>query len=324
LPFRNVGVFGVPVASFGVTEEQARGSLHMHIVTWGSLPPRLLQQAAGIPDLVRVIATALDTMFSAVLDSNIHIQGLLRQIRGTRSPRASFFKCHNPLTEPVDFKRDVDRCIDMANVHRHSATCHKPPHGEHSCRLARPAELTSVTGCVQIEPVLSDNKSISYNVLPNIQPANPLTLRGRNMSALPIPNPDRRIVIWELYRPQILSLPTRTQSTVVDAMCTDDEQSIIDADNIPQLMNDEQPISVVSQPVVLNIPTDIQTMLEELSPIQHERVNNALIRRNGLVVEYNPVISGLLGCNTAAYILGSETQVIFSAHILLSYSTSSM
>jgi len=89
-------------------------------------------------------------------------------------------------------------------------------------------------------------------------------------------------------------------------------------------MNDEQPISIVSQPVVLNIPTDIQTMLKELSAIQHERVNNALIRRNGLVVEYNPVISGLLGCNTAAYILGSETQVIFSAHILLSYSISSM
>jgi len=111
----------------------------------------------------------------------------------------SFFKCHNPLTEPVDLKRDVHRCIDMANVHRHSATCHKPPHDEHSCRLPRPAELTSVTGYVQIEHVLSDNKSIIHNVLPNIQPANLLTLRGRNMSALPIPNPDRRIVIWELY-----------------------------------------------------------------------------------------------------------------------------
>jgi len=55
---------------------------------------------------------------------------------------------------------------------------------------------------------------------------------------------------------------------------------IIDVDNIPQSMNDEQPISVVSQSVVLNIPTDIQTMLEELSPIQNERVNYAIIRRN--------------------------------------------
>ena len=103
----------------------------------------------------------------------------MRQIRGTRSPRATFFKCHKPHTEHMEFKSDVDRCIDMANVHRYSTTCHKPPHGERACRLARPAPISSITRCVQIEAEIDEKKTATYTVLPNIQPADPLTTVGR-------------------------------------------------------------------------------------------------------------------------------------------------
>jgi hypothetical protein len=48
LPERTNGAFGVPVTAFGFTEEQAHGSLHMHIVFWGGIPPSLLQAAVGI------------------------------------------------------------------------------------------------------------------------------------------------------------------------------------------------------------------------------------------------------------------------------------
>ena len=100
---------------------------------------------------------------------------MLRQIRGTRSPRATFFKCHKHHTE------------------------HKPPHGERACRLAKPAPISSITRCVQIEAEIDEKKTATYTVLPNIQPADPLTTVGRNMSRAPIPNPDRRLVVWELY-----------------------------------------------------------------------------------------------------------------------------
>jgi len=319
LPSRDIGVFGIPVASFGVTEEQARGSLHMHIVTWGSLPPRLLQQAEGIPGLVSVIARALDTLFSATLDPDIHIQGLLRHIKGTRSPCATFFKCHNPLTEQIEFKQDVDRCIDMANVHRHSATCCKPPNGKRACRLAQPAPISPVTGCVQIEPILFENKTILYYVLPHIQSVDPLTTVGRNMSTVPITNSDRRLIVWELYRPQILPLPPQTQETNIDdLMYIDDVALLIAADSIQQPLNEEHLVTdaVAIQSETLNISTDIQSMLDQLSSAQHVRVSNAFVRRNGLVVEYNPVISGLLGCNTAVYLHGSEIQVLFLPTIL--------
>ena len=102
----------------------------------------------------------------------------------------------------------------MANVHRHSTTCHKPPHRERTCRLARPAPISSITGCVQKEAEIDEKKSATYTVFPNIQPADPLTTVGRNMSRAPIPNPDRRLVKWELYRPEILALPPQTQSTI--------------------------------------------------------------------------------------------------------------
>ncbi|KAK4013695.1 hypothetical protein OUZ56_026247 [Daphnia magna] len=51
LPSRSSGVFGVPIASFGCVEEQARGSLHVHVVYWGSLPCQLLQNSAIYPEL---------------------------------------------------------------------------------------------------------------------------------------------------------------------------------------------------------------------------------------------------------------------------------
>jgi len=99
-------------------------------------------------------------------------------------------------------------------------------------------------------------------------------------------------------------------------MYLDDETLVIASENIQNAFNDEQVVSNVSNAVViqserLTSSPEIQAKLDQLSPAQHLRLNNALVRRNGLVVEYNPVRSGLLGCNIAAYLLGSETQVIF-------------
>ena len=45
LPKGLPGAFGVPVAAYGCKEEQALGSLHVHIVFWGGLQPTILQAA---------------------------------------------------------------------------------------------------------------------------------------------------------------------------------------------------------------------------------------------------------------------------------------
>ncbi|KZR96895.1 Uncharacterized protein APZ42_008517, partial [Daphnia magna] len=59
LPSRSFGVFGVPIASFGCVEEQARGSLHLHVVYWGSLPCQLLQNSAIYPELLCTVTKAI-------------------------------------------------------------------------------------------------------------------------------------------------------------------------------------------------------------------------------------------------------------------------
>lgn len=55
LPYVYPYVFVVPVASFGSVEEQARGSLHMHVVCWTGLPPNLLQAVTVIPVVVESV-----------------------------------------------------------------------------------------------------------------------------------------------------------------------------------------------------------------------------------------------------------------------------
>jgi hypothetical protein len=41
------GVFGTALSAFGVSEEQGRGTLHMHLLFWGGLPAEVLQRAAA-------------------------------------------------------------------------------------------------------------------------------------------------------------------------------------------------------------------------------------------------------------------------------------
>ena len=283
-PARKPGVFGPAFASYGVSEEQARGSLHMHIVTWGSFPPRFLQQSATCPHLVKLVAASLDTMFSATLDSEVHIESLLQQFKGGRGGRSCLYLSHDPLTHPNEFKEDVDRSVTLSNIHIHTQTCHKPPTGRTHCRLARPAPIMETTGCVQIVPMKQDNEPTSFTVLPEILPPDPFSQLCRNIYVMPVCAPDRRLVMWELRHPLISSL--RADKSPESADMIEDEKA-----------------------TYLRIPEHLQHQLNELTPVQHQRLFNRLTKRNGLGVEYNPVTSALLGCNTAVYILGSDCQV---------------
>ena len=59
---------------FGCVEEQARGSLHMYVVYWKSLPCELLQNSVTYPDLLCSIAKAIEGMFKAEVDLAVHVE----------------------------------------------------------------------------------------------------------------------------------------------------------------------------------------------------------------------------------------------------------
>lgn len=50
-------------------------------------------------------------------------------------------------------------------------------------------------------------------------------------------------------------------------------------------------------------------------------MNKVLSKRNGLIVEFNEVITGMLGCNTNAGVLGSVEQAKRTLFYLLKYVT---
>ncbi|KZS03136.1 Uncharacterized protein APZ42_034213 [Daphnia magna] len=109
LPSRKLGLFGVLLASFGVVEEQARGTPHCHAIVWGGLPPSLLQSTAGTPRLLNVIAGLLDRMVTAELEPETIAQHLLSQFNRNRLVRVAIFIAHCPVNEPREFTEDVQR-----------------------------------------------------------------------------------------------------------------------------------------------------------------------------------------------------------------------
>ena len=56
----------------------------------------------------------------------------------------------------------------------------------------------------------------------------------------------------------------------------------------------------------LIVSNEMQQEFNDLSTPDQEKPNKALVGRNGLVVEYSPVQSAVVGCNTNASLLGSD------------------
>jgi hypothetical protein len=299
------GAFGVPVAAFGCTEEQARGSLHMHIVFWGGLPPTLLQTAGGIHLLADAIAEALDSIVNAELQPITHFRHLLRDLKNDTVPHASLFPPHHPTKYPQLFQMDVERVVDFCNVHQHSATCTKGKTGLCSCRLGRPMEIEDETGCKQIkgyrknvlekpedESIIKSNSNwerkttkkktkleSSYEILPNIEPPQLSSSFKRNFSRTPIATRDARLIMYGFKR--------RESGKVQDLDLTDTDQQLY------------------------------ATLSEE----EKQWLNTTLPKKNGMVVEFNPLISTLLGCNTNVSVLGSDAQAKAALSYLIKYVT---
>ena len=69
------------------------------------------------------------------------------------------------------------------------------------------------------------------------------------------------------------------------------------------------------------LPEILLTKFNHLLEEQKELLNQVLVNRNGLIVEYNEIISAMLGCNTNVSILGSEEQAKSTLLYLLKYVT---
>ena len=130
-------------------------------------------------------------------------------------------------------------------------------------------------------------------MLPDFEPPAPDSRRSRNISRMPIPLHDGRLIMWEMERKPIKPI-RQTDST------------------LPQ-----------SDSSFLRLPLHLRAEFEELEPEQQKQMNAALVLRNGLIVEFNELVSAHLGCNSNVGLLGSEEQSKNSLCYLLKYVTKS-
>lgn len=130
----------------------------------------------------------------------------------------------------------------------------------------------------------------AYTVLNEIESPHSDTRRSRNISKLPIPQHDDRLIMWEMQRPQISPIqPSNSTEAATENF--------------------------------LPLPQHLKVEFDALDDKAQEQFNTALIHRNGLIVEFNELISACLGCNTNVGLLGSEEQSKASLCYLLKYVT---
>ncbi|EPZ36432.1 DNA helicase PIF1, ATP-dependent domain-containing protein [Rozella allomycis CSF55] len=275
------GIFGKVSAAYIVIETNTRKSLHAHCAVWGGLPPAFLQKIAAYPDIVNKVSLALDSMFSASLPEDIHIEGALRRALNIPPTRFAYTKpthfCnrHGDIIpeELESFKSRFFKLQDTLNCHAHSATCRKGTIGMTQCRLARPQPLNENTGPVMIQPQGSD-RIITVPV--SEQDCNV------NYDDLFKSTNDIRPIAWELKRP-ILKGSFRDYLHLISP--------------------------------------DIANRLNEISENKYTIIDNDFKSRNGYIVETNDVLASVLNCNTEACPLGAEEQAKTILFYLLKYLT---
>ena len=296
LPERPHGISGTVTGAFGSLETQDRGSLHMHFVSFGSLTPTLLQAASGIPFMLKPISAILERKEATSLGSVTHLRHLMNDIKDGSRPRAALFTSHNPVTEPTEFLQDVERTVDNCNIHHHSRSCSK-----NNCtvyRHGRPTDTVSETGCVQLKAAKKTTLHPNlYDVLDGIEPPKRESQNDRDFFAFPIPKPDDRIIVWELKRPVIQG-----------PYCACCSFGNLEKKRFPEFE-------------YLQLPPDLQEEYNSLSPETHQRIDRSLCYRNGSVVEYNPILSAILGCNTNYSFLGSDSQARCACCYVIKYIT---
>lgn len=201
----------MPVASFGCVEEQARGSLHLYVVYWGGIPAHLLQCAASYEALSAAVEKALDSIVKCEVEAEFHVEHLLHKAEGIAPPRPALTTRH-PIRQPDEFYEDVQKTVIGCNIHGHSQTCQAGKQGKKNCRMRRPQPIVSETSSCQIEP-FQDGKGVrTYRILPGLTAQHIDFPSMRNISRIPIPLRDKRLIIWEYKRSLIpqLNCPTQT------------------------------------------------------------------------------------------------------------------
>ena len=258
---------------------------------WGGLPTQLLQAADGLPFMAPIIEAAINNIMTTELDAAAHIDDIISTLKREKKPRPTLFEVHDLLVEQEMFRKDVERVIVQCNIHKHTATCVKPD--SDACRMSCPRAIVEECCCKQIVSVKkSEEHPKRFDVLTEIDLPSEGTQWNRDLDKYPLPERDDRTLVWEARRKLILPpIPTSQQN------------------------GKSQDLDF------LQLPPDLQLEFDQFSETTQQEIVRAIIEKNGSVVEYNEIASALLGCNTDASMLGSDSQAKLALCYILIYMT---
>ena len=326
------GVFGHILAFFGAHETQFRGALHFHIILYGGISPKLLECASEFQEFCDVISKVLDTMYTAQIPRDVHIQYLVNQeMKKIRVSTASK-RPPGALLIPPSYKQSrglwdmhaYENCM-QTNIHFHSPTCYKPPSGSTGCRGAKPSGLKEKTMPVELEET-NINKaekrqksmqvpSVKFNITPKQDP------HKRNIDQEPVPLPDNRVIVWELKRPEIQPLPPIPTNN--DAIMNDEERaSTVKTFCISQLLTGLEQNGILSLSYISKVRDSLRDKLTATEVFSiYNKIQKDLPGRNGYITEFNDTITNLTGSSVNAIFLGNSIQARNAMYYLTTYVT---
>ena len=230
---KNVGVInGTPVALQAVNEANNRGNLHMHLLAWGGIPPKVLSVAADIPRLCKEVSETLNCFYRSSLPRDLHVRDLVNKellqypvAANSRRPVRTRRVARSLVMPPDPQEWDLfDRhsCVSSSRcgIHSHCFRCHKGSGGKLGCGMAMPRGLKESTGPVELvddTPKGAPADRVQYRVLDNIRSVDdPTVVRRPNDDLYPLGVPDRRILCWETKRETLDGLPELEEGKMED------------------------------------------------------------------------------------------------------------
>ena len=315
------GVFGTCTNVIGVHETQARGTLHLHCIIFGGLPPELLKKCSHVPSIHEAIQTVLDSHFSAAVPKAVHarqiVENVMKKDEKWRSRVLNqkippmFTTCPSPLTNQTEFfNRLYDNCLSY-QFHVHSFTCHKGNQGTHYCRLNFLRAVCDKTYCVQL---LDEYDNLNVPVVKKELTKGMQTFIHPNC---PIPVPSKRLLVWELKRPKIEPMkifPCELMDVPNLVLGDTEDQSVL---------NETEVLEEIKKTLDDQYSEVIQEFLNGLSSENviklYQMMEKELPMSNGRIVEHSSTIMNVTCCNQAAIHLGSEDQSYASLFYLSDY-----
>jgi hypothetical protein len=317
------GICGFTLAFNGTVEDHTKGTLHYHLIIYGSLPPYILQRLANLEEICNSVSKALDTMFRAQLPTNIHARHMIHRI--LRSNNKLELKVANldSLTVPaildkedplqrieteVGTKSTHERIYEETanhgcknHFHCHCATCRKGLNGYKGCRLCKPSGERVGTKPVQLVPVITKNEESKDKETYDYEVQSVETLQHIQYETWnPVDCTNKQIIVWELHRPKlflgkdiIANMEGRgeieVRNDIIETFhgCLENDESYNDISKIWSWL-DEVPFE--------QLVAFFQEFVDEME------------EANGYVVDHVPLLLYCMGSHHNALVLGGSEQ----------------